>query len=245
MVRLGFCALVAGATMAVAACSVSDEPFGLGSSSSGGAGGDSSTASNASGTGAGGMPGACTPPAPYPDPTAPGAFQVGTTSYSSGQVTLGQGFYQMTVGLRATVYYPAMSAGTDVPVAGTEQYPVILMLHGNHPIYRKSDGTVVDCNETLSFSPIVHLKTPQEIQFQYTGATVVPNHFGYAYLGTHLSSAGFVAVSIDGNDANCINLDGRGFVPERAALIQRHVEILQAAANNPDPHLVMLAGHMD
>ena len=69
----------------------------------------------------------------------------------------------VSVSVRAEVYYPAETAGRDVEPSG-DSLPVVLVLHGNHNIYQHGDGTAVNCNETFTTDPDPHLKSLDEIR---------------------------------------------------------------------------------
>jgi hypothetical protein len=61
-----------------------------------------------------------------------------------------------------------------------------------------------------------------------------------------LASAGYILISIDANDANCVsNLGEPGFVPERADLFKAHVDVLKNAATSSNSALTTIGAHID
>jgi hypothetical protein len=168
------------------------------------------------------------------DPSDAGPFPVGRTDYDfpdAYDIPWGQ-YADPNCDVRATVAYPAQSAGTDVPVYGSsEQFPIVFILHGNHQVCNTSNPCDHNC----------------------AAASRVPNHHGYDYLLDLWASHGIIGVSIDGYDVTC--LDDR-FI-ERAALILEHIRYWEDW-NNPalpdstfngrfwnrvDVGLVGIAGH--
>jgi hypothetical protein len=153
---------------------------------------------------------------PWPFPTkslcfdagnvcSPGPFKIGQVNYDfedefnlipSGSTTPAY----PNVDVRATVRYPATVAGTGQPVAGTERYPLVVFLHGNHATCPCS------CSHTC----------PK--------ASRIPNHLGYNYLLDLLASWGFIAVSIDGFDVTCAGSIDMSDYEARGRLVLRHLQ---------------------
>jgi dienelactone hydrolase len=182
-----------------------------------------------------------TTPTTIADPGRPGPYAVQSLSYGSGQnrhrpefgdnadlITpvvdgsalfggysgLADSFYQWYWGfdfrhlpLNGTVWYPTGDAGP---------WPLVLMVHGNHPMTRPSDP-------------------------------------GYAYLGEHLASHGYIAVSVDQNFLNGLLFVDPEFaeLPLRAWLLLQHLHQWrdwQETPGNPftgqvDLDRVSLMGH--
>jgi len=140
------------------------------------------------------------------DPSVPGGFSVGQTSYDEPAVsipavgvwspwgTLGDTLSgTLSLPLKAEVRYPADTNGTDVPVSTTQSsYPLVVVMHGMH--------TIAD-----------------------------PSYQGYNYLLEHLASQGFIAVSIDCNPVNAID----GMQDTRGHAILEHLSLLQSLNSNP------------
>jgi len=119
------------------------------------------------------------------------------------------------VDVRATVRYPAKTAGVQQPVVGPKwwrRYPLIVFLHGNH----------ATC--------------PCSCSHACAAASRIPNHLGYDYLLDVLASWGFVAVSIDGFDVTCAGSFLMSDYEARGRLVLRHLERWQDwSANGTDP----------
>jgi len=153
----------------------------------------------------------CHIPKTVSNPSGSGLYAVGQLDYSLPAVTIGVD----SVRLWATVRYPAVADGTNAAlIDGNQRLPLVVFLHGNHGIWR--DQNNIDHCGFVS------------------GATETPNHEGYNYILDDLARAGFVAVSINANDLNC--LDDR--ILQRAQLIERHLALwkgmhLGTAANDP------------
>jgi len=143
------------------------------------------------------------------DPSVPGPFAVGQTSYNDPAVTIpAVGVWAEPVGypvygdtpsgtlslpMIAEVRYPATMNGVNAPFSPAQtHYPLVVMMHGMH-------------------------------------GTGVPNYRGYNYLLDHLASHGFIAVSID---CNVIN-DANGMQDTRGHAILEHIALLQSKNNNP------------
>ncbi|MCK9593113.1 MAG: hypothetical protein M0Q91_13995 [Methanoregula sp.] len=136
------------------------------------------------------------------DPSMPGSFAVGQTSFDGGAVDIDAiGVWSpygpdplgatpsgtLSLPRIAEVRYPADVNGVDVPVSLAEtNYPVVVVMHGMH-------------------------------------TTADPSYLGYNYLLDHLASHGFIAVSIDCNVINAIV----GMQDTRGHAILKHLELLQ------------------
>ncbi|RDH43836.1 hypothetical protein [Zooshikella ganghwensis] len=94
---------------------------------------------------------------------------------------------------------------------GQSNLPVVLLLHGRHPV----------CSETMQWP------CPE-------GETVIPSYKGYEYLGKHLASRGYFVVSISSNGINAYDnyevMDDRGKMA-RSLLINHHLSLLYSANN--------------
>lgn len=136
--------------------------------------------------------------------------------------------------LWAAVYRPATLA------AGT-RYPLLLLLHGNHPTCGTGSNPRIDSN------------------CQYTSAgtcpagfVVTPNHLGYAYAATELAARGFIVVSINANRGiTCgggVAGDG-GLNLARGRLVLKHLQRLsewnRGASATPASIGADLTGHLD
>lgn len=140
------------------------------------------------------------------DPSIPGAFSVGQTSFNEPAVNIPAtgvwspwGTYGDTLSgtlnlpLVAEVRYPADSNGVDVSVSTAQaNYPVVVVMHGMH-------------------------------------TTADPSYMGYNYLLDHLARHGFIAISIDCNAINAIG----GMQDTRGHAILEHLSLLQAKNTNP------------
>jgi pimeloyl-ACP methyl ester carboxylesterase len=205
-----------------------------GSTSGGQAGDATGGITNGGRAGTAGAPGEnvddCVPSNALPDPTLGKEFSVGISSYQGQSIRLGTAPARYEVEVKATVFYPATRAGNDTAVAGTKAYPVIVMMHGMHSIFRDRDGEMLGCY--LGFvakTPFPHVMSLSEVQKRYPGAKVLPNNLGYTFLAENLAAAGYVFVSIDANTSNCLNPDSPdAFTPERAELMREHVKQLKS-----------------
>jgi hypothetical protein len=136
--------------------------------------------------------------------------------------------------LWAAVYRPATLA------AGT-RYPVVLLLHGNHPTCGTGSNPRVDssCQYTASGT------CP-------AGFVVTPNHLGYAYAASELAARGFIVVSINANlGINCgasVAGDG-GLNLARGRLVLKHLQRLsewnRGVSPTPTSIGADLTGHLD
>lgn len=109
------------------------------------------------------------------------------------------------VDVRATVRYPAAVSGSGQPLAGTDRYPLVVFLHGNH----------YTCN-------------PCSCDHSCAAADRVPSYLGYNYLLDVLASWGFIAVSIDGFDVTCAGSWAMSDYEARGRLVLRHLQKWQA-----------------
>jgi hypothetical protein len=141
------------------------------------------------------------------DPSIPGSFSVGRTSYNDPEVTIpaigvwGPPPYNifgstpsgsLNLPMRAEVRYPADSNGVNVPVSTIKpNYPLVVIMHGMH-------------------------------------TTADPSYLGYNFLLDHLASQGFIAVSIDCNAINAIG----GMQDTRGHAILEHLSLLQSKNSN-------------
>ncbi|MGZ8911096.1 MAG: hypothetical protein ACXW09_14070 [Methylococcaceae bacterium] len=131
------------------------------------------------------------------NPSGSGNYAVGKADYSLPAVNIGG----VNVRLWATVRYPSDkgSNNKDAPLAKSpNKFPLVLFLHGNHGVSRIAQGDVCPFD---GHNP--------EVQ----------NHAGYNYILESLAKGGFIAVSINANDLNCLN----DMIPERGVLILRHL----------------------
>jgi dienelactone hydrolase len=132
---------------------------------------------------------------------APGHV-VGQMDYDEGTVTVGAD----TARVRATVRFPVTVSQDLVP----GRRPILFVLHGNHGTHRPASGEDVCDGEPL----------PE-----------APSFRGYDYLLDALAGQGYIAVSIDANDLNCLNRR----IHERAELIRAHIELWRRAADPANP----------
>jgi hypothetical protein len=113
---------------------------------------------------------------------APAAAQVKTGEYRftpSVNSTIASG---IITEIWAKVYYPTFS--------GTNKYPLIVLLHGQHPTCGKNNSGPprIDNNDDYMSTGACP-----------TGYSVVKSHEGYAYLANDLASRGYIVVSINSN----------------------------------------------
>ncbi len=87
-------------------------------------------------------------------------------------------------------------------------YPLVLMLHGNHGICRRTPTSDTDiCAES------------RDHECPLLGYVTTPNAEGLAYLAETVAAQGYVAVTISGNAMNCREV----WILERARLIIEHL----------------------
>ena len=157
------------------------------------------------------------PPIGVSNQCVPGRYDIGKVDYNfedefdlipSGSTTPA---YQ-NVDVRATVRYPASTAGAGQPVTGHRRYPLIVFLHGNH----------ATCPCSCSHS--------------CPASDRIPNHLGYNYLLDLLASRGFVVVSIDGFDVTCTGSFAMSDYEARGRLVLHHLQKWQDwDSNGNDP----------
>lgn len=222
-----------------------------GEMAAGGYGGASGGAAGAGGTG--GLvstPDDCVPEPPLADPAARGAHAVGHSKYSGASIRLGTDRYVVSVA--ADVFYPASVAGTDAPAAAGGPFPVVVIMHGMHSVFRLPSRPIYCAETAVWHGPSPHVKSLEEMRETYANAEIIPNNLGYAYLGENLASAGYVLVTIDANTTNCLPYaNGLGFIPERGELMREHLMRLAGKEVTGIQHLdgqldlsrVVLAGH--
>jgi len=87
-------------------------------------------------------------------------------------------------------------------------YPLVLMLHGNHGICRRTPTSDDDV-----------CATSEDHECPLDGYVTTPNAEGLAYLAETVAAQGFVAVTISANAINCRTL----WIQERAQLIMEHL----------------------
>jgi hypothetical protein len=149
------------------------------------------------------------------------------------QVVFGINGNDCLIQIRARVYRPRVLNG---------RYPLVMLLHGNHPTC--GSGTPrVDTNfmyTTLGVCP--------------PGQTVSDNFAGYAYLAEQLASAGYVVVSIDANrgitqiiSPPAVQND-RWLILARGRLVLTHLRLLSQcnqAGGSGLPACDVLKDHLD
>jgi hypothetical protein len=154
-----------------------------------------------------------------PLPT-PGPHDVLVTSYD-----LGDRAYQPTglgarVEVRAAVYHPAdLTAGP---------FPIVLFLHGNHSTCYRRDRSAYEWPCRDGWKPI-------------------PNHEGYAYLGSRLASYGYIVASVSGNGVNVHGntVEDTG-MRQRGLLLEHHLELWEAwTTTGGDPFGAAFVGTVD
>jgi dienelactone hydrolase len=192
----------------------------------------------------------CVPEPELADPTTPGEHAVGHSKYSGASIRLGADHYVVSVA--ADVFYPASESGADATVAAGGPFPVVVIMHGMHSVFRLPSRPIY-CAETAVWNgPSPHVKSLEEMRQTYPNAESVPNNLGYAYLGQSLASAGYVLITIDANTTNCLPYaNGLGFIPERGELMREHLKRLASKEVTGIAHLdgkldfsrVVLAGH--
>lgn len=162
------------------------------------------------------IPVLCNPWDVVADRSLPVDAPLGRLDYDEGTIVLGRD----TTRVAATVRFPSAS-GKEVAPGGPK--PIVFIMHGNHGTHRPSSGDDV-CGGA--------------------GLPEAPSFRGYDYLLDALARHGYIAVSINANDLNCL----RGRIPERSQLFHAHIELWQRAADaaNPSPPLGgLFAGRVD
>ena len=113
---------------------------------------------------------------------------------------------------------------------GEGPFPLVVMLHGNHGICRRTPTSDEDaCAQSADH------ECPQP------GWFTTPNAEGLAYLAETVAAQGYVAVSISGNAVNCRN----NWIPERAALIRGHLDRWTQFATGAAPFDDRFVGALD
>ena len=171
------------------------------------------------------------PPLPTPAPDSPAVTKSTATAdlpvaveYNLGETTIVQErfpadsrFHNMPVRLNGIIAAPSGEGGP---------YPVVVILHGNHP------GCPVD-EMGVDRWPCDH-------------AVEQPNYRGFEYLVRQLAAQGYVALSININAENTFGF-GEPTPGERLGqLLDHHLQALAAAtAGGPNDFGVELAGRAD
>ena len=150
---------------------------------------------------------------PAPVASQPGLRAVATGEYKFPAAVDASVLAQVPTELWARAWWPKdRTAG--------EKWPIVFLLHGNHATCGLGSRPRSDsgCGYTLTGSC-------------GDGETVVPNHEGYAYLGTLLASHGLIAVSINANRGiTCSSGEESdwGLNLARGRLILRHMQAWSA-----------------
>lgn len=148
------------------------------------------------------IPVRCNPFDTIADRSLSAVHAVGQMDYEEGTVTVGGDRSRV----RATMRFP-VTAG-QMPVPG--RHPIAFVLHGNHGTHRPATG-----EDVCGGAPL-----PE-----------APSFRGYDYLLDALAGRGYIAVSIDGNDLNCLS----DRIHERAELMRAHIDLWRRAADPADP----------
>ncbi|MEM9071456.1 MAG: HYR domain-containing protein [Myxococcota bacterium] len=127
----------------------------------------------------------------------------------------------------ATTLYGVVRHPEDLSVG---PFPLVLMLHGNHGICRR---TLDDPNDQCVASNDHECPDPRFV--------TTPNAEGLAYLAESIAAQGYVAVSISGNAVNC----RMNFIEERAALIRAHLARWTEFATGAAPFADRFSGAVD
>ena len=134
---------------------------------------------------------------PVADPSSFGSLKVTQGVYVlEGRIVTGVPY---AVDVFANVWYPEDMSGGP--------YPLILFLHGNSAICRRTEPTLL-----LAASP--------NPPFCQPGFEPIPNNAGYDYIGARLASWGYIVASIN---ANSVNTRANG-IPERGWLVMEHLK---------------------
>lgn len=129
--------------------------------------------------------------------------------------------------LAGTTLYGVVRHPRDL---GAGPFPLVLMLHGNHGICRRTPTSDQDSCAMSSDH-----ECPQP------GWFTTPNAEGLAYLAETVAAQGYVAVSISGNAVNCRN----DWIAERAALLRAHIERWTQFAGGAAPFDDRFVGAID
>ena len=143
------------------------------------------------------------------DPSTYGQFNVGRFDYSLGDVSI----LGTTSRVAAHVRYPVApnSGSTEVSPWGGE-FPLVILLHGNHGIWRNPGLAYNDPYRDVCGDH----DTPPDPTY-----AEVRSHRGYDYLMNSLAQRGYVAVSVDGFDLNC----RQDHIEQRAELVLHHLNL--------------------
>lgn len=173
------------------------------------------------------------------DPSAPGPFTVGTASYGSGVNP-----HRPAFGPDATVSTEPIDGRGVAPTFGWAHRLHIRLATGATPDQLPIDGTV--------WYPVELATAPLVLVVHGNHALHRASDPGYAYLGRHLASRGYVVVSVDQNFLNgSLAGDGEGSEhPLRARVLLEHLRLWEtwAAGGGPVPgevdlQRVALIGH--
>jgi hypothetical protein len=152
------------------------------------------------------------------DPGTPGSHAVVVSDYTLDRVPIGG--FEEPVEMVGHVVEPA-------PDAVTGPRPLVLFLHGRHPVCYVRDQIVFEW-------PCV------------PPAREIPSHLGYHYVQTLLASQGFATVSIRANGINAQDFaHSDGGAHARAVLVRAHLDhwVEVGAAHQVDLSRVVLVGH--
>ncbi len=165
-------------------------------------------------------------PAPAADAAAPGALSVETGPHrvSSGEYRFAAAvdtdvLKDQATEIWAKAYWPeGIRAG--------DRAPILFLLHGNHSTcgMGRSPRIDNDCSYTVTGACPV-------------GMTVAPSHLGYEYIGAHMATHGYVAVSINANRAITCGYgasDDYGLIAARGRLILKHALLWSKWAGSGD-----------
>lgn len=137
----------------------------------------------------------------FGDPSGSGLYAIGRADYSLSPITIGTD----SVRRIGRVHFPMDPMSRDknrlVPWGG--KFPLVIVLHGNHGIFRPPGGA--DDDDCVNGG----------------GWPEAPSYRGYDYILDALARNGYIAVSINANDLNC----KADRIPERAALVLAHLAL--------------------
>ncbi|MCH9680822.1 MAG: hypothetical protein K0V04_05255 [Deltaproteobacteria bacterium] len=152
------------------------------------------------------------------DPGWRGASYVSRVDYDFGDEALSLPDSLNDVEFRGSVFYPD-GFGDDGPS------PLIVILHGRHPISFQGDVAGFDWPPPAGFEAL-------------------PNHLGHERLAQHLASRGFVVATISGNGIAASDFGPTGYRGQvlRTRLIQEHLGLLADA--NEDASLAPFDGEL-
>jgi hypothetical protein len=166
--------------------------------------------------------------APRPQPVAtlpetPGPHVPREAEYDLGSQSFVPPSLGSAVETKGVVYYPQ-----DL---GAGPFPIVMLLHGMHayctlgtdfPSSPPVDGATPTSVPTVGFDPSQLSAWPCDSSVQ---STPIPNYQGYAYLGRHLASRGFIVVSVSANGVNAFDGAQEQGMKARAELLHRHFEL--------------------